>query len=112
MVRSTSHALMRQAQRNLSADDVTFILIHGRCIRSGGALHVFLGRKDIPHDAARMVSHLEGTVLVMDDSYIEPVLITVYRNRKALKVIRSKTKYVRGVGRLRPNEEQWLAYAS
>src|ERR1051325_1109261 len=97
MLRQTYHAQMRQAQRNLSADDVTFILIHGRCIRSGGVLHIFLGRKDIPSDEARDVEHLEGTVLVMDDSYHEPVLITVYRNRRALKSIRSKEKYLRSV---------------
>jgi hypothetical protein len=61
-------------------------------------LHVFLGRKDIPYDEFRKVERLEGTVLVMDDTHPEPVLITVYRNRRALKSIRSKQKY------LRPNE--------
>lgn len=98
MLRSSQHAILRQAQRNLSSSDITFILENGRRIRSGGVLHVFLGRKDIPFDESRKVERLEGTVLVMDDTHPEPVLITVYRNRRALKSIRSKQKY------LRPNE--------
>ncbi len=95
MIRNTYHAQVRQAQRNVSAADVDFILEYGRRIYSGGVLHIFLGRKDIPGDVVRNVGHLEGTVLVMDDTYDEPVLITVYRNRKALKTIRSKQKYLR-----------------
>jgi hypothetical protein len=95
MIRNTMHAQVRQSQRNVSPADVAFILAYGRRIRSGGALHVFLGRKDIPGDEVREVGHLEGTVLVMDDSHPEPVLITVYRNRRALKSIRCKQKYLR-----------------
>jgi|HigsolmetaAR201D_1030396.scaffolds.fasta_scaffold42774_2 hypothetical protein len=95
MLRSSQHAILRQAQRNLSSSDITFILENGRRIRSGGVLHVFLGRKDIPYNESRNLERLEGTVLVMDDSYTDPVLITVYRNRRALKSIRSKQKYLR-----------------
>ena len=98
MVHNTVHAQLRQSQRNVSGEDVDFVMTYGRRIRSGGALHIFLGRKDIPRDEARIVSHLEGTVLVMDDSTAEPVLITVYRNRRALKSIRCKRKYLRSVG--------------
>src|SRR5690349_20459468 len=78
MIRNTYHAQVRQAQRNVSAADVDFILEYGRRIYSGGVLHIFLGRKDIPGDVVRNVGHLEGTVLVMDDTYDEPVLITLY----------------------------------
>lgn len=112
MIRNTYHAQVRQAQRNVSAADVDFILEYGRRIYSGGVLHVFLGRKDIPGDVVRAVGHLEGTVLVMDDTYDEPVLITVYRNRKALKTIRSKQKYLRTQWWQRIDREEIRALAS
>jgi hypothetical protein len=96
-LRYTTHATTRQAQRNLSRDDVAFIVAYGRRVRSGGALHIFLGRRDLPHsrDLIRRYEHLEGTVLVVDDASFAPVLITAYRNRRALKAIRCKAKYVR-----------------
>lgn len=105
------HAGCRQAQRNLSNRDVhlssttadTFVL-PVRCISS-------LGRRDIPKasDVARHFSHLEGTVLVVDDTAGVPVLIT-YRNRHGLKAIRLKTKYDRGAAILRsqpPAGHEW-----
>jgi hypothetical protein len=93
----TNHAVHRQAQRNLSDQDVQFVLEHGRHVRCAGALHVFLGRKDIPKskELRSRFARLEGTTLVMDDTREEPVLITVYRNRRALKQIRLKAKYDR-----------------
>lgn len=93
----TSHARERQAQRNLSTEDVQFVWEYGRAFRSAGALHIFLGRRDLPADRAmyRRFAHLEGTTLVLDDTHSEPVLITVYRNRRATKQIRSKAKFER-----------------
>ena len=93
----TSHARDRQAQRNLSAADVEFVWEYGRRYRCAGALHIFLGRRDLPEDKMlyRRFARLEGTTLVLDDSYAEPVLITVYRNRRATKQIRSKARYER-----------------
>ena len=95
--RATYHAQIRQAQRNLSYDDVSFVLRYGQYLRCAGVLHVFLGRRNIPsdQDAYRQYAHLEGTILVLDDTYEAPTLITVYRNRQGLKSIRSKAKYNR-----------------
>lgn len=91
----TRHARLRQAQRNLSDEDVAFILEHGRELRNSGVLHVFLGRRDMPDEQTfRRYQHLEGAVLVLDDAHDLPVLITVYRNRRGLKRIRRQTKYV------------------
>lgn len=91
----TDHARTRQAQRNLSDEEVTFVLDHGQSLRSGGALHIFLGRRDMPSDqeGCRRYQHLEGAVLVLNDMGDAPVLITVYRNRRGLREIRRKTKY-------------------
>lgn len=93
----TSHAQDRQAQRNLSTEDVQFVWEYGRTYRCAGALHVFLGRRDLPMDKAiyQRFAHLEGTTLILDDTHAEPVLITVYRNRRGTKRIRSKAKYER-----------------
>lgn len=97
---STQHSVFRQAQRNLSDDDVQFVLDHGRRFYRGGALHVFLGRRDIPAEKSvvRRFGHLEGTVLVLKAGDSPATLITAYRNRRALKQIRAKARYDRRTG--------------
>lgn len=92
---STYHALSRQAQRNLSAADIDFVVCYGRRIRSAGVLHIFLGKRDFPkeRDLVRRFGHLEETTLVVANQEGRPVLITAYRNRRALRQIRAKTKY-------------------
>jgi hypothetical protein len=99
-MRRTSHALQRQAQRNLSDADVWFVLEHGRRIYGAGVLHVFLGQRDIPDnkEIQRQFRRLEGTTLVIDldnNDNDTLILITAYRNRRGLKQIRSKAKYAR-----------------
>jgi hypothetical protein len=91
----TYHALRRQSQRNLSDEDVWFVFEHGRRLHCAGALHIFLGRRDIPSDKAtyQRFGRLEGTVLVLDDTRDALTLITTYRNRQGFKQIRVKTKY-------------------
>lgn len=100
MIAVTRHAHARQAQRSLTDDEVAFIFDYGRYVRSGGALHVFLGRRDIPAERTicRQYQHLEGAILVVNDRGDTPVLITVYRNRRGLKDIRRKAKYYRDTG--------------
>jgi hypothetical protein len=97
MLYSTAHALHRQAQRNLSDDDVQFVLRNGRRVHCAGALHVFLGGRDIPADKelARRYARLEGTVLVLAHTADGLALVTAYRNRRGLKAVRAKAKYDR-----------------
>ncbi len=99
-IRCTTHALCRQAQRNLSNEDIEFILKYGRRVHRTGVLHIFLGWRDIPTDKTiyQHFGHLEGTVLVVDAAYSKPVLITAYRTNRerGLKQIRVKAKYNRG----------------
>lgn len=92
---STFHALSRQARRNLSNDDIGFVVAHGQYIHCAGALHIFLGQRDIPlhKEVSRRFGRLEGTVLVIDVHGEQPTLLTVYRNRNGLKRIRAKHKY-------------------
>ena len=96
-MRYTAHAISRQAQRNLSPADIDFVATHGRRIRCGGALHIFLGGRDIPAEkaVAQRFGRLEGTVLVLSAAEDEPYVITAYRNRRGLKQLRIKAKYDR-----------------
>ena len=86
----SDHALTRMAQRNLSAEDVEYVIQFGCPVRSGGALHYFLRQEDIPYADRKSVQRLEGTTVLMDRG--EQYIITVYRNRRGLKEIRQKTK--------------------
>ncbi len=93
----TGHAVRRQAQRNLSDQDIQFVLEHGRHMRRAGVLHISLGRRDIPSDKVtqKRFSRLEGTTIVVDDTRDETIVITAYRNRNGFKKIRAKAKYDR-----------------
>jgi hypothetical protein len=77
------HAGRRLAQRNLSYEDVGYVISHGRIYHTGKALFVHLGRRDIPADHLRQDSfrRLEGTVLVLDPTTGQH-LTTAYRNRR------------------------------
>src|SRR5262245_37027352 len=94
-LRTTTHADVRQAQRNLSAQDIDFVIAHGQCFYSGGARHIFLRNRDLPRDKAsyRQFARLEGTTLVIKEEGDIAVLLTTYRNRQGLKAIRRKGKY-------------------
>jgi hypothetical protein len=86
----SNHAVTRMAQRNLSAEDVEYVIQFGCRVWSGGALHYFLRYNDIPKVDRKRVQRLEGTTVLMDRS--GQYIITVYRNRRGLKGIRQKVK--------------------
>ncbi len=86
----SEHALIRMAQRKLSATDVEYIVNHGTRYHKAGCLFRFLGKRNI---SDKEKERLEGSVVLLD-SDTETVVITVYRNRsEAAKEIRSKMKY-------------------
>ena len=89
----TEHALTRMRQRCLSIPDVEYVVLHGQQHRCGGVVHYFLGRCNIPTKDQRkdFLSRLEGTTVLVD-SHSRSSVITVYRNRSALKSIRRKAK--------------------
>ena len=90
-VELSNHAATRMAQRNLSAEDVEYVIQFGCPVRSGGALHYFLRHDDIPKADRKRAQRLEGTTILMDRS--GQFIITVYRNRRGLKVLRQKVKW-------------------
>ena len=99
----SSHAITRTAQRNIKNNDIEYVLENGQRVYTGGALHVFLGKKDIPkEDHKRNRAHqLVGTIVLMDAK--SGAVITVYRNRKGLPAIRKKSKYLVTNGTLNRN---------
>ena len=86
---------MRMSQRGISTADVEYVLVHGTRIRSGGVLHVYLRRKDIPAPEQARWSQREGLQVRMDKEGV--VVITVFQNRSknALGDIRRKAKWDR-----------------
>ena len=89
----TEHALTRMRQRCLSIPDVEYVVLHGQQHRCAGVVHYFLGRCNIPTKDQHKdyLSRLEGTTVLVD-SHSKSSVITVYRNRSALKDIRRKAK--------------------
>ena len=87
------HAQTRMAQRRLTVNDVQYVVSHGQQYRCGGVAHFFLGRRNIPQQDRRSdkFTRLEGTTVLLDSISVQTV-ITVYRNRCALKAIRPKAK--------------------
>ncbi|MFN8472511.1 MAG: DUF4258 domain-containing protein [Anaerolineae bacterium] len=91
--RLTAHAVQRMAQRNLSQDDVQFVLRYGQQLHRAGALFVYLRGKDIPKPERRntSISRLEGTAIVLSSD--GEIVATVYRNReRGLSHIRRKSR--------------------
>ncbi len=89
----TEHAWTRMHQRCLSISDVEYVVLHGQQHRSAGVVHYFLGRRNIPtkDQGKDYLCRLEGTTILVDSQDRRSV-ITVYRNRSALKDIRRKAK--------------------
>jgi hypothetical protein len=84
------------AQRNISPGDLEYVLEHGERIHRTGVTIYLLRKRDIPpHDRKKSdIARLEGTVVLTgfsQDGDLE--IITAYRNKTALRTLRSKQKY-------------------
>ena len=84
------------AQRNVSRNDVEYVLEHGERINTTGIMVYILRKRDIPQDDRNKseITRLEGTVVLTgftQDGNLE--IITAYRNKSALKAFRCKAKY-------------------
>ena len=94
LVRMSSHAQERAAQRCINTEGVLFVMKYGRVIHSGEAVHYYLGRRDIPerfrHDDRLM--KLEGTTLVTAN---DGTVITFYKNKNGSLHLRRKSKWHR-----------------
>ena len=89
----TPHASRRMAQRNVSEQDVHFILRYGQRLHRAGAVIFFLRQRDIPPDkqADKSYTRLEGTAVVINRHFSR--ILTVYRNRqRGLRHIKQKPR--------------------
>jgi len=87
-VRISRHAAKRLAQRGISLEDVHLVLRLGRKLHRTGVTFYFFGRRQIPRGLERELERLEGTTLLVRNGY----LITAYRNKRAIAVIKKKSK--------------------
>lgn len=90
--RFSKHALQRAGQRRINVEDLTFVLKYGTEIHRTGVIFIFLRHRDIPdqlrHDSN--LRKLEGTTVIISSDGEK--VITVYRNRDAIRVIKRKLK--------------------
>ena len=96
MLNLSQHAVLRMAQRNISLDDLEYVLEHGERVHKTGVAFFILRKRDIPRaDRKRSeIMRLEGTVVLissMEDG--KPEIITTYRNKGAIRTLRRKAKY-------------------
>lgn len=87
----TYHAEERMSQRGIRESDLHLAMRHATRIYTGGALILFMRKKDIP-DSVRpqLRDKLDGLTVIMepDTSHI----ITAYKNKRGLRTIRRKIK--------------------
>lgn len=90
----TPHAEQRRARRNLSIQDIHYVMDNGTSLLKTGVEFVFLRKKDIPvnDQADNRLRRLEGTVLLFGN---DGTIVTCYRNRRALSDIQRKNDYHR-----------------
>jgi len=89
----SSHALHRSAQRNITEEDITFIILSGHRLRRTGVIFCQLRRKDIPDGTPgnHRYWQLVGTTVVL--CRCGRYVITVYREERAFHRDACKSKY-------------------
>ncbi len=86
------HAEQRGAQSNLSVSDLDLVRRYGVLEHRTGVRFYFVGRREVEryrHVEPRLVRLHDIAMVVSSDDHM---VITVYRNRNALKDIRHKSK--------------------
>ncbi len=92
----SDHSTIRAAQRNLSLEEIAYVIEFGKRFHKSGAVIYYLRRRDIPIDDAGKddICRLVGTAVILAPD--EETLLTVWRNRRSgLKNIRRKETYTR-----------------
>ncbi|MCB9452608.1 MAG: DUF4258 domain-containing protein [Anaerolineaceae bacterium] len=92
-IRFSDHAKQRCAQRNLSHDEIQFIIAYGRLERRAGIEFYQLRQKDLPPDLpANDPRHrLVGSTVLLSKNMAQ--VVTAYRNGRAFRRDRQKSKY-------------------
>jgi len=99
MVSFTNHAIERGNMRNVSEDEIRYVIKHGQKSHNAGCIMFFLGKRDIPpaDRADQRICQLEGTGVkaVLTTSKRLLVLTAIRNRRRGLKDHRRKKKYAR-----------------
>jgi hypothetical protein len=89
---ASRHAMRRAAQSNLRADDYELVRRYGVLEHRAGVRFFFIRRREVERyrGIEPRLPKLHDIVMVLSS---DDTIITVYRNRHALKDIRRKLKY-------------------
>src|SRR5215468_6270895 len=89
----SEHAIQRSAQRNVSFEEIAFIIENGRLMRNAGVNFRQLREKDLPDTLPRNHGYrrLIGTTVVLCKCGL--FVVTLYREEEAFRKDRRKTKY-------------------
>lgn len=89
----SGHALQRSAQRNLSDDDIDFIIQHGDRLHRTGVIFCQLRYKNIPAQIPgnHRCHKLVGTTIVL--CKCGRCVVTMYREERAFRRDARKAKY-------------------
>jgi hypothetical protein len=92
IVALSKHARQREAQSNLSDFDLELVRKYGVLEHRTGVRFYFVGRREVERHrhAEPRLAKLHDIVLIVSSD--DRMVITVYRNRNALKAIRRKSK--------------------
>jgi hypothetical protein len=89
---TSSHAAVRMNQQRISRQEVELVIEHGTRVHNAGALFFFMGKRDLPETlSAADRERLEGLTVVSSPD--KRIVITVYKNRRAIRDIKRKPKY-------------------
>lgn len=91
----------RMAERNFTAEQIAYVLRHGKRINRAGGTWYVLRRRDIPPGDMRdnQVARMVGVIVLVLPQGVH----TAYRNRAPLRHIGRKAKY----DKRRRNRERW-----
>jgi hypothetical protein len=89
----SEHAIQRSAQRNVSFEEIAFIIEHGRLMRNAGVSFRQLREKDWPDNLPtnHCYRRLIGTTIVLCKCGL--FVVTLYREAEAFRKDRRKTRY-------------------
>lgn len=76
----TPHASVRMTQRNFTAHEIEYILLHGSWFSEGADEACILRTRDIPRNEWSAFGYLAGTKIALYQGSIK----TLYRNRTRL----------------------------
>lgn len=96
MFRLSDHAARRAAQRNLSHDEIRFMLENGRLLHNTGVIFCQLRHKDLPDDLPRNSPYrrlVGSTIVLCKCGYY---VVTLYREERAFRQDTSKAQYFAG----------------